>query len=222
MGGNKMLKSVNRGDKWFEISGDLTDKKNIGGDVPFATITAIDESSISPKLLYAGTDDGLIWITEDDGGNWKKFSSFTGVPDMTFVNYVLPSQHKANTVYACFDGRKNSSDFKPYIIKSTDKGNTWTSIAGNLPSGTIYVIQEDHVDPNILFIGTEWGVWLTLDGGKKWTQIKNGIPPIQVKDLAIQKRENDLVVATFGRGFYVLEDYSYIRDLKTENLNKEN
>lgn len=140
---------------------------------------------------------------------------------MTFVNYILPSQHNVNTVYACFDGRKNSSDFTPYIIKSTDKGKTWTSIASNLPAGTIYAIQEDHIDSDILFIGTEWGVWLTVDGGKKWDRIRKGIPPIQVKDLTIQRRENDLVVATFGRGFYVLEDYSYIRELKGDVTEKD-
>ncbi len=236
---NKVHKSTDMGDSWIEISPDLT--RQIGMDElpmmgkiwppeavaknmstsPFGNIFALAESPMQKGMIYAGTDDGLIWITEDDGGNWKKYSSFTGVPDMTFVNYVLPSQHNVNTVYACFDGRKNSSDFTPYIIKSTDKGNTWTSIAGNLPSGTIYVIQEDHLDPNILFIGTEWGVWLTLDGGKQWNQIKNGIPTIQVKDLDIQERENDLVVATFGRGFYVLEDYSYIRKLQSDVMNKD-
>ncbi len=236
---NKVHKSTDMGDSWIEISPDLS--RQIGMDElpmmgkiwppeavaknmstsPFGNIFALAESPLQKGMIYAGTDDGLIWITEDDGGNWKKYSSFVGVPDMTFVNYVLPSQHNANTVYACFDGRKNSSDFTPYIIKSTDKGNTWTSIAGNLPSGTIYAIQEDHVDPNILFIGTEWGVWLTLDGGKKWMQLKNGLPTIHVKDLAIQKRENDLVVATFGRGFYVLEDYSFIRTLKDGVVNKD-
>lgn len=236
---NKVHKSTDMGDSWTEISPDLT--RQIGMDElpmmgkiwppeavaknmstsPFGNIFALAESPLQKGMIYAGTDDGLIWITEDDGGNWKKYTSFAGVPDMTFVNYILPSQHDLNTVYACFDGRKNSSDFTPYIIKSTDKGNTWTSIAGNLPSGTIYAIQEDHIDPNILFIGTEWGVWLTLDGGKKWMQIKNGIPTIQVKDLVIQRRENDLVVATFGRGFYVLDDYSYIRTLKDGVVNKD-
>lgn len=231
---NKVLKSTNRGDSWKVISPDLSRQismdalpmmgkiwppeavaKNISTS-PFGNIFALAESPLKQGLIYAGTDDGLIWITEDDGGNWTKYSSFPDVPDMTFVNYVLPSQHDLNTVYTCFDGRKNSSDFTPYILKSTDKGLTWSSIASNLPKGTIYVIQEDHVDHNILFIGTEWGVWVTLNGGKKWNQLKNGFPPIQVKDLTIQRRENDLVAGTFGRGFYVLDDYSYIRDLTKE------
>lgn len=231
---NKVLKSTDRGDSWKEISPDLTRQismdalpmmgkiwppeavaKNLSTS-PFGNIFALAESPFSQGMIYAGTDDGLIWLTEDDGGNWTKYSSFPGVPDMTFVNYILPSMHDAGTVYACFDGRKNSSDFTPYLIKSTDKGKTWKSIASNLPEGTVYVIQEDHVNPGILFIGTEWGVWVTLDGGAKWNQIKNGIPPIQVKDMTIQRRENDLVVATFGRGFYVLEDYSYLRELGRE------
>jgi photosystem II stability/assembly factor-like uncharacterized protein len=231
---NKVLKSTDRGDSWKEISPDLTRQismdalpmmgkiwppeavaKNLSTS-PFGNIFALAESPLRQGMIYAGTDDGLIWITEDDGGNWTKYSSFPGVPDMTFVNYVLPSMHNEGTVYACFDGRKNSSDFTPYIIASSDKGKTWRSIASNLPEGTVYAIQEDHVNPDILFIGTEWGVWVTLNGGEKWIQLKNGLPTIQVKDLTIQRRENDLVVATFGRGFYVLEDYSYLRQLSSE------
>ncbi|MCA1756686.1 MAG: hypothetical protein LC649_04445 [Bacteroidales bacterium] len=231
---NKVLKSTDRGDSWTEISPDLTRQismdalpmmgkiwppeavaKNLSTS-PFGNIFALAESPLSQGMIYAGTDDGLIWITEDDGGNWTKYSSFPGVPDMTFVNYVLPSMHDKGTVYACFDGRKNSSDFTPYLIASSDNGKTWRSIASNLPEGTVYAIQEDHLNPDILFIGTEWGVWVTLNGGEKWTQLKNGLPTIQVKDLTIQRRENDLVVATFGRGFYVLEDYSYLRQLSNE------
>jgi len=172
-------------------------------------------------MLYAGTDDGLIWITEDDGENWTKYDNFPGVPEMTFVNYITPSMHDESTVYACFDGRKNSSDFTPYLIKSTDKGQTWTSIASNLPSGTVYCIQEDHENPNILFIGTEWGVWTTIDGGLTWVQLKSGIPTIQVKELCVQRRENDLVVATFGRGYYVLDNYSALRELSEEITKKD-
>jgi hypothetical protein len=187
----------------------------------FGNIFALAESPLRQGMLYVGTDDGLIWTSENDGENWIRYDKFVGVPEMTFVNYILPSQHTQGTVYACFDGRKNSSDFTPYLIKSTDNGKTWTSIASNLPSGTVYAIQEDHVNPNILFIGTEWGVWTTIDGGKKWVQIKKGIPTIQVKDLTIQKRENDLVVATFGRGFYVLDDYSSLRELNPAVTEKE-
>ncbi len=238
IGSQYVLKSTDMGGTWTKISGDMTRQidqntlpmmgkmwppeavaKNMSTS-KFGNIFALNESPLKQGMLYVGTDDGLIWVTENDGADWTKYSSFPGVPDMTFVNYVLPSQHDEGTVYACFDGRKNSSDFTPYLIKSTDKGKTWTSIASNLPSGTVYAIQEDFENPNILFIGTEWGVWTTIDGGKKWVQLKNGIPPIQVKDLTIQKRENDLVVATFGRGFYVLDDYSALREL-SENLEKK-
>ena len=238
IGGNYVLKSTDMGGSWKKISGDLTRQidqntlpmmgkiwppeaiaKNMSTS-KFGNIFALSESPLKKGMMYVGTDDGLIWITENDGENWTKYSSFPGIPDMTFVNYVLPSQHDESTVYACFDGRKNSSDFTPYLIKSTDKGKTWTSIASNLPSGTVYVIQEDFENSNILFVGTEWGVWTTIDGGKKWVQLKNGIPPVQVKDLTIQKRENDLVVATFGRGFYVMDNYSALREL-SENLAKK-
>ncbi|MEA1886519.1 MAG: glycosyl hydrolase [Bacteroidota bacterium] len=236
---NKVFKSTNRGELWKEISPDLTRQLDVDllpmmGKIwppeaiaksmstsPFGNIFALAESPINKGMIYAGTDDGLIWRTDDDGTNWTKYSSFTGVPDMTFVNYVLPSQHDVNTVYACFDGRKNASDFTPYIIMSTDKGETWTSIASNLPDGTVYVIQEDHINPDILFIGTEWGVWVTLDRGGKWFKLERGLPTIQVKDLDIQERGNDLAVATFGRGWYILDDYSYLRQLDNEVLDKE-
>ena len=239
LGAQYVLKSTDMGGTWKKISPDMTrgiDQNTLPmmgklwppeavaknrSTSKFGNIFALAESPLKQGLLYVGTDDGLIWRSDDDGGNWTKYSSFPGVPDMTFVNYILPSMHTESTVYAAFDGRKNSSDFKPYLIKSTDKGKTWTSIAANLPSGTVYAIQEDHINPNILFIGTEWGVWVTIDGGKKWVQMKKGIPTIQVKDLTIQRRENDLVVATFGRGFYVYEDYSFLRELSKDVAAKE-
>lgn len=237
--GNYVLKSTDMGGTWKKISPDLTRQldqnslpmmgkmwppeavaKNMSTS-KFGNIFALAESHFKQGVVYVGTDDGLIQVTENDGGSWTKYDKFPGVPEMTFVNYILTSQHEENTVYACFDGRKNSSDFTPYLIKSTDKGKTWKSIAANLPSGTVYCIQEDHINPNVLFIGTEWGVWTTIDGGEKWVQIKKGIPTIQVKDLTIQKRENDLVVATFGRGFYVLDNYSSLRKLSDEVAKKD-
>jgi len=236
---NKVFKSIDHGESWKEISPDLTRQLDVDllpmmGKIwppeaiakslstsPFGNIFALAESPVKKGMIYAGTDDGLIWVTEDDGVNWVKYSSFPGVPDMTFVNYILPSQHNASTVYACFDGRKNASDFTPYILKSDDMGQTWTSIASNMPDGTIYVIQEDHINPEILFIGTEWGVWVTLDKGNEWFKLSRGLPTIQVKDLDIQERENDLAVATFGRGWYVLDDYSYLRQINKEVFDKE-
>ena len=237
--GNYVLKSIDMGGTWEKISDDLTRQidqnmlpmmgkmwppeavaKNLSTS-KFGNIFSLQESPLKQGMIYAGTDDGLIWITENDGADWTRYDSFPGVPHMTFVNDVIPSMHEVNTVYACFDGRKNSSDFTPYLLKSTDKGQSWTSIASNLPSGTVYCIIEDHDDPDILFVGTEWGVWTTIDGGSKWVQIKKGIPTIQVKDLAIQKRENDLLAATFGRGFYVLRNYSSLRELNKDLHQKE-
>ena len=143
-----------------------------------------------------------------------------GVPENTFVTCLLASEYDANTVYAAFDGRKNS-DFKPYLLKSTDKGETWSSISSNLPdNGTVYVILEDFKEPNLLFAGTEFGAFFSNDGGQNWVKL-SGLPTIPVKDMCIQKRENDLCLATFGRGFYILDDYSALRDLKPGVLSKE-
>ena len=133
---------------------------------------------------------------------------------------LLASQHDENTVYAAFNNHKRG-DFKPYLMKSTDQGTTWTSIAGNLPErGSVYAIAEDHVNPNLLFAGTEFGFFFTVDGGANWVQLKSGLPTIGIRDIAIQKRENDLVLASFGRGFYVLDNYTPLRELTKENLDK--
>ena len=236
---NKVFKSDDRGNTWQTISDDLTrqldrNQMKVMGEVQspdvvmknksttiFGNIVALDESALNEDLLYAGTDDGLIQITEDGGQNWKKKESFPGVPSMTYVNMLLASQHDESTVYAVFNNHKQG-DFKPYLLKSTDKGNSWESIAGNLPErGSVYAIAEDHENKNLLFAGTEFGVFFTIDGGENWVQLKSGVPTIAVRDLAIQKRENDLVLGTFGRGFYVLDDYTPLRSLSKEKLEEE-
>jgi hypothetical protein len=171
-------------------------------------------------LLYAGTDDGLIQVKEGDA-DWRRIDKFPFVPEMTYVSRILPSQHAEQTVYASFDNHK-MGDFRPYLLKSTDAGRSWTSVSGDLPErGSVLAIAEDHKDADLLFVGTEFGLYFTLDGGKKWVRLKGGVPTIAVRDLAIQKGENDLVVATFGRGFYVLDDYSLLRGLKPDTLQKE-
>jgi photosystem II stability/assembly factor-like uncharacterized protein len=232
----KLFKSDDRGDTWTEISGDLTrdldrNKLKVMNKVwsidavmknrsttIFGNIVAFDESPKQQGLLYVGTDDGLIQVSENDGGNWTKYSSFNGVPDMTYVNMLKASKHNTNNVFAIFNNHKRG-DFKPYIFKSTDKGKSWVSIAGNLPkAGAVFCIEQDHVNPNILFVGTEFGVFVTLNGGKHWTQLKSGLPTIAVRDMEIQRRENDLVLGTFGRSFYVLDDYSALRELAEESL----
>ena len=232
----QLFKSDDRGDTWQEISGDLTqnldrnkfkvmDKvwsidavmKNRSTTI-FGNIVALDESPKEENLLYVGTDDGLVQVSENSGESWTKFSSFPNVPSMTYVNMLKASKHDANTVFAAFNDHKRGN-FKPYLLKSIDKGKNWISIAGNLPErGSVYCIEQDHVNPNILFAGTEFGAFVTVNGGKHWTQLKAGLPTVAIRDMEIQKRENDLVLASFGRSFYVLDDYSALRELADEKL----
>ncbi|HEY9227237.1 MAG TPA: hypothetical protein VIP11_11350, partial [Gemmatimonadaceae bacterium] len=177
----------------------------------FGAIVAIAESPLKENQLWIGTDDGTIQVSENGGGSWRKIETFPGVPDTTQVARVVPSSHDANTVYAVFDGHM-MGDYKPYVLKSTDLGRTWRSIAGNLPTrGTVYSMVDDPKDPNMLYVGTEFGLFFTRNGGQQWTRLRTGLPTIQVRDLVIQKRDDDLVLATFGRGFYILDDLSALR-----------
>jgi photosystem II stability/assembly factor-like uncharacterized protein len=235
---NKIFKSDDRGNTWEVISPDLTRKidrnqlavmgkvwgpdaiaKNQSTSI-YGNIVALDESPLKEGLLYAGTDDGLIHVSQDGGANWTQYSAFTGVPDRTYVNMIKASLHDENTVYVAFNNHKNG-DFKPYMLKSVDKGKTWTNISANLPErGSTYSTAEDHVDPNLIFVGTEFGAFFTNDGGGEWTQLKAGIPTIAVRDMEIQRRENDLVLATFGRGFYILDNYTPLRELSKDLIKK--
>lgn len=236
---NKLFRSNDRGSTWEAVSGDLTrqldrNKLPVMGKVwgmeavaknasttIYGNIVALDESPKKEGLLYVGTDDGLVQISEDGGSNWSKKSSFPDVPERTYVNYLLASQHDENVVYAAFNNHKNG-DFKPYLLKSTNMGKSWKSIANNLPArGSVYSIAEDHVNPNLLFVGTEFGLFTSLDGGASWTQLKAGLPTVAIRDIAIQKRENDLVLASFGRGFYVLDNYAPLREMSKELMEKE-
>ncbi|MBN2205764.1 MAG: glycosyl hydrolase [Candidatus Aminicenantes bacterium] len=233
---NKVFRSDDRGDSWTVVSGDLTRRLDrnalpvMGRVWPmdavaknqstsrYGNIVALDESPVAEGLLYAGTDDGLIQVSEDGGANWRRIASFPGVPDMTYVNDIIASHHDRKTVYACFNNHKRG-DFKPYVLKSADLGRTWTPIASDLPErGSVYALAEDHLRQDLLFAGTEFGLFVTLDGGKRWKKLSGGLPTIAVRDLAVQKRENDLVLATFGRGFYILDDYSPLRELSDEAL----
>jgi photosystem II stability/assembly factor-like uncharacterized protein len=233
---NQLFRSDDRGDTWKAISGDLTrqtdrNKLPVMGRVwdPdavaknastsfYGNIVALSESPRKEGLIYAGTDDGLIQITGDGGQSWTKYEKFPDVPEMTYVSRLAASQHDANVVYAAFDGHKNE-DFKPYLLRSGDAGKTWTSIAGNLPeNGPVLAFAEDTVNPNLLFVGTEFGAFFTVDRGSHWVQLKGGLPTIAVRDMVMQGREGDLVIATFGRGFYVLDDISALRQMKGESL----
>lgn len=236
---NRLYRSDDRGQSWEAISPDLTrqidrNKLPVMGKVwspeavaknastsLYGNIVSFAESPLKADLLFVGTDDGLVQISEDGGKNWRKVDKFPAVPDVTYVSDVLPSLHNENVVYAAFDNHKNA-DFKPYLLKSSDKGKTWTSIRGNLPgNGPVYTVVEDHVNPNLLFCGTEYGLFFTVDGGKKWVALKGEFPTIAVRDLEIQKRENDLVVGTFGRGIYILDDYSPLRAVNEDQMKSD-
>ena len=238
-GANILLQSDDRGNSWKAISGDLTTgkdrdsfkimgkywsvdavKKHVSTS-QFGTIISLAESPFKENLLYVGTDDGLIQISENGGDQWTKHSSFPGIPQYTYVSDLMPSKHNENIIYASFDNRKRD-DFKPYILKSADKGKTWLNIAGNLPeNGTVHTIEQDFIDPQLLFVGTEFGVFFTKDEGINWVQLKSGMPTIAVRDLTIQKREGDLVAASFGRGFFILDDYSPLRSVTSQMIEKE-
>ena len=236
---NKVFKSDDRGNTWVAISGDLTrqldrNKMKVMGKVQspdvvmknksttiFGNIVALDESPKNEKVLFAGTDDGLIQVSKNGGESWTKYESFAGVPSMTYVNMLLASQHNENHVYAVFNNHKRG-DFKPYVFKSTDAGGEWKNISGDLPErGSVYAIAEDHENPNLLFAGTEFGVFFTINGGENWHQLKGGLPTVAIRDIAIQKRENDLVLASFGRGFYILDNYSILKQLNEAQLKTE-
>ena len=187
----------------------------------YGNASALSESPVKEGLIYLGTDDGLVQITEDGGANWRKEEKFSAVPDRTYVSRLAASSHQANTVYAAFENHK-SGDYKPYLLKSSDAGRTWTSIAGNLPeNGPVLAFAEDPVNAELLFAGTEFGLFFTVDGGKKWVQFKGDFPTISVRDVVIQAREADLVVASFGRGFYILDDIRPLRALKPDTLNTD-
>ncbi|MEE8138363.1 MAG: glycosyl hydrolase, partial [Thermoanaerobaculia bacterium] len=236
---NRLFRSDDRGDTWRAVSPDLTrqidrNRLEVMGRVWsvdavaknrstsfYGNIVSLAESPLVEGLIYAGTDDGLVQVTEDGGVNWRKIEHFPGVPERTYVGYLVASQHAADTVYAAFNNHK-SADFKPYVLQSADRGRTWSSIAGDLPErGSVYSLAEDHAEPGLLFAGTEFGVFFTLDGGGQWIRLEGGLPTIAVRDLAIQQRENDLVVGTFGRGFYILDDYTPLRGLTREALEEE-
>lgn len=230
---NKLFKSTDRGQSWKVISPDLTQQinrnllkvmgkiqsseavaKNASTSV-YGNIVSLAESPMKQGLIYVGTDDGQISVTEDDGANWKSYNAFPGVPENTYISCLTASQSNENIVYASFDNHKRG-DYTPYLLRSSDKGKTWKSIVSNLPKEqTIYSIAQDHKNADLIFVGTEFGLWFTVDGGNKWEQLKNGLPSIAVYDIDIQRRENDLVLATFGRGFYILDDYSALRTMKS-------
>ena len=177
----------------------------------YGAAISLSESPLVEGLIYVGTDDGVISITEDNGATWRRMESVSGVPDMTLVEDIITSVHNPDTAYAVFDNHKRG-DHAPYLYRTSNRGETWRDISGDLPDwGAVHTVAEDHVDPNLLFVGTEFGLFYSQNGGQNWVQLKTNFPTIDVRDIEIQRRENDLVVGTFGRGIYVLDDYSPLR-----------
>ncbi len=230
-GANYLFKSTNRGDAWTRLGPDLTRQLNrdslpvMGkiwprdavarhqGTAEYGNISTIDESPIRQGLLYVGTDDGLISVSRDGGATWNRISKFPGVPDETYVSRVVASKFNEGTVYATLDNHRNN-DFKPYVVKSTDYGAHWIAINGNLPTmGSVQVIREHPRNANLLFAGTEFGIFYSADAGKSWTQLKYNIPTVAVHDIVIHPRDNDLVIGTHGRGIYIIDDITPLEKL---------
>ncbi|HMQ07296.1 MAG TPA: glycosyl hydrolase [Saprospiraceae bacterium] len=237
----RVWKSDNRGDSWQPISGDLT-RNQERFDLPimgrkqswdnpwdiyamskYNTITSLAESPKNSNILYAGTDDGLLHVTTNGGSSWTaiEIGSIHGIPATAFINDVRADLFDENTVYVALDNHK-FGDLKPYLIKSSDRGRTWQSIAGDIPDRhLVWRLVQDHEKKDLLFAATEFGIFCTVDGGRKWFKMSKGVPTISFRDITIQRRENDLVGATFGRGFYVLDDYTPLRDLNEDLLKKD-
>ena len=242
-GASRLFRSDDRGNTWKPISPDLTrqtDRNTLPvmgriwapeavaqhqSTATWGNISALSESRKREGLLYVGTDDGLVQFSYDSGGTWRKSERLPGLPDYgnygVYVQRLYASKNDENVVYGLFDNTKNG-DFKPYLYRSVNRGATWESVAGDLPAnGPVLAFAEDHVNPNLLFVGTEYGLFFTVDGGKKWVRLRGNLPTIAVRDMVVQERENDLVIATFGRGFYVLDDYTPLRTLAQSTFDRD-
>ncbi|HSL17291.1 MAG TPA: glycosyl hydrolase [Methylomirabilota bacterium] len=232
----KLFRSEDRGNTWTVVSGDLSrgidrDELPVMGRIwgpdavhksastsIYGNAVSLTESPLEEGLIWVGTDDGLVHVTSDGGASWRTIGDFPGVPKYSYVAELEASRHDADTVYATFSDHKQG-DFTPYVLKSTDRGASWTSIRGDLPDRELaWTVAEDHVEPDLLFLGAEFGLFVTVDGGRHWVGMTGDLPTIAVRDLEIQRRENDLALATFGRGFYVLDDYTPLRHLSEDAL----
>jgi photosystem II stability/assembly factor-like uncharacterized protein len=230
-GSQRLWRSDDQGNSWTPVSGDLTTNTNRyelemigrvwsvdalydnGAMSKYATLTNISESVLEEGLLYTGSDDGLIYISEDGGQNWRKSGALPQVPNRSFINDVEASLHNSGVVFAAADAHK-LGDFKPYLFMSSDRGRSWKSITGDLPTKTIvWSVKQDHLNPDLLFIGTEYGIYFSLNKGQNWIQLIAGLPTIPFRDIELHPRDNDLVGASFGRGFFILDDYSPLRTL---------
>lgn len=238
-GSQFLYRSDNRGDNWVRVSPDLS--RNLsrdtlpimgrvwpagsvalnGSTTALSNIVTIDESPLLEGLIWVGTDDGLVQVTEDGGRTWRRIDEFPGVPRWTYVTDVFASPRDANTVFVSLNNWQRG-DYTPYLVRSADRGRTWTNISGNLPARhNVWSVIQDHVNGDLLFAGTEFAVFVSVDGGANWSPLRGGMPSAQMRDLHVQKRETDLLVATFGRGFYILDDYSALREVTPAALADE-
>jgi photosystem II stability/assembly factor-like uncharacterized protein len=226
-GAQYLLKSTDRGETWRIISPDLSTgdpertnpesgglTRDVTGAETNATIITISESPLRPGLIWVGTDDGKVHVTLDDGARWTEVTrAIPGLPPGLWISRVRASQHDVATAYVTVDGHR-SDDFHPYVFKTTDLGRTWSSIAGNLPDGeSVYVITEDPVNPRLLFVGTEFAAYASVDGGRSWRRIMNDLPTVAVHDLVIHPRERDLIAGTHGRSIWIMDDITPLEQL---------
>ncbi len=236
MGSQFVHRSDNMGDSWTIISPDLTtndktkqDQASSGGlsmdnsgAEKYTTIFTIAESPLDQNIIWVGTDDGNVQVTTDGGKTWNNVTqNLVGIPKNTWVYHIEASVHGKGTAYAVFEGH-SSGDMKPYALKTTDYGKTWKSIISNDIDAKAFVrnIQEDYVNEDLLFLGTEFGLYVTIDGGKNWSHFTNNMPPVAVHFIELQKQTNDLVMGTHGRGIIIIDDISPLRELSPEVLNE--
>ncbi len=216
MGSNVLLRSMNQGKDFKEISPDLT-KGEKDGDVPFGTITTIDESKLKFGLIYVGTDDGLVHVTKDGGISWIKISD--ALPQDLWISRIQASAHDEGTVYISLNGYRNDH-FSPYVFKSNDFGTTWQNIASNLPEEPVNVIKEDPFDENIIYVGTDHGVYVSFDSGKNYMSFASSLPRVPIHDLVVHNKSKNLIIGTHGRSIYKadINNFSEIRRKSSENL----
>ena len=235
LGGERLFKSIDRGNTWM-MSPDLT--KNIGrndrpimgvdgkapmaskhdGAASYSNIVTISESPVVPGIVWVGTNDGNVQVSRDGGVTWKNVvDKVPGVPKETHVSRVEASPFDAGTCYVTFDGHR-TDDIKPYVFVTNDFGETWTSIAANLPDGNVNVITEDPRNQNLLFLGTEYAIYVSLDAGKAWKRFMTGLPTVRIDDIIIHPRERDLIAGTHGRSIWILDDISPLEQMGDDEM----
>ena len=230
-GGNHLFKSVDRGNTWMISSPDLSDNdpektrrvtggltQDVTGAENHGTIITISESPLDQGTLWTGTDDGNVQVTQDGGMTWLDVTDNVSMPLNTWISRVEASHFDPGTAYVAGDGHR-AADFQPYIFKTTDYGTTWTQITDGIPDGqAVYVVKEDPRNPNLLFAGTEFGMFYTINGGASWNPLQRNLPVVAVHDIVVHPRENDLVIGTHGRGIWIMDDIWMLQQANEEVL----